>query len=747
MRKILLTCAALSAMGVTTAAKAETQSQAQPAEPAIVVAPASAQSADAADIVVTARQRSESVQNVPITVTALSGQALTERGLTQFTDLPQITSGLQVRTNVQGLVDFRIRGLGTGGGNESFEQSVALFIDGSFAGRAAEYSQPLFDLERVEVIKGTQAALLPKNTSLGAISITTRKPGSSFAYDLSGMYEFQLDSYRLVGGIDIPLSDTFSVRVSGQADRQGGYVRNLVSGIDDGRSTSEIGRIVALWRPSSDTKVTGLYQRWGNRQLGIPLELIVDNLGYGLARANANGQGANYEARLDRRLIASDSVINEQRSRTKGQRAILTIDQNVGESTLTSVTAYSDYDKSTNADTDYYVGTFITSTPVAQRNYQITQELRFTSPAEKRFNLVAGVFGIKEVWRYHRLVASQSPGLTPAQGGTALTGTFIEDFAERNLGISGFAQANYRVVNSLTFTLGGRLTHEDRQADFDRHTIVPGLFADFLYPAILPTSRSYASTSFDGSASIQYKPFKNVLVYGSFSRGTKGGGFFSSPTTPDTAVFIPERADTFEGGLKLGRGRTFFNINGFHTKISNFQQSIYNGAAFIASQQGLTSKGFETEASIEPVRGLVLSGSVTYADAVLQSGDPAVNAPKWSAAGNVGYSVPVGNALKFDINGGLNYRSRVFWGPLSQTVGYGTSAATTVLPSSDPTTEFNARVSIGREDGRWQLSLIGRNLSDTLSLEYATPGSLFNGAGFGSPNRPRTIALQLTVKG
>jgi iron complex outermembrane receptor protein len=720
---------------------------AQEVEPgAASAAEASAPRSNLDEIVVTARKRNESVQDVPISVAAVSGLAMQARGIQQFTDLPAVTSGFTVRKSTIGLVDFRIRGLGTGSGNDSFEQAVALFIDGSFASRQAEFSQPIFDVERVEIIKGTQAALLAKNTSLGAVSITTRKPGNDWSFDLNANYEFALSSHQISGGVDVPLTDNLSVRLSGQLDRQGGWVKNLVNGRDYGQTTSRAGRIVAVWKPVDGFDVTAMYQEFNNKLRGLPAEVVIDNLGGARNRAAVAGQLANFETRLNRKLIASDTLIGDSLDDTSGRRAVVTMNKAVGEYTLTSVSAYSSYDKYFLFDNDYGIGNYITDLPYASSNDQVSQELRITSPASDKFNFVAGVFGLIEDWHFDRVIISGSPGLTAAQpGGTVLTGSVEEHFRLRTKSVSGFGQANLELFDNFTLTAGLRGTHDDRRARFNRFTLVPGVLASFLYPTILPTSRSFSEKSLDGSLGAQYKPRRDMMFFGSFSRGTKGGSFLNSPTAPDFARYRPEQANTFEIGAKLGGGRNLLNLTLFHTKIKRFQQSIFNGTRFDITQADVISKGAELDAGVELLPDLRLTGSLTYARARLPDGTPTVNAPDWSGNAQIAYRHPVGNDLKFDVSGGLEYKDRVIYGTVAQTVGIGTSAVSTVFLPGKANTKFNARIGIARSDDSWQLAVIGRNLSNVRVVEFSNPVPFLNGAGVATPSVPRTIALQLTI--
>ena len=292
LKKKLVVLAAGVSYAVLSAGMAQAQDAGSAAKPI-------AREASADEIIVTARKREESAHDVPLSVTAIGGEQFKARGLTELADLSLVTTGLTFRKTSVGFLDFRIRGLGTGGGNDSFEQSVAMFVDGIYFSRSPEFSQPLFDVQRVEVIKGTQASFLAKNTSLGAVSITTRKPGNEWAFDATARYEFKLKSTLFSGGVDVPVTDNLAVRVSGELSTDGGFVKNVLSGVNLGERRVRAGRVVAVWKPASDLDITGMYEEYHNEQIGVPVEVVVDNLGAAKARAVAAGQLANYETNLD----------------------------------------------------------------------------------------------------------------------------------------------------------------------------------------------------------------------------------------------------------------------------------------------------------------------------------------------------------------------------------------------------------------------------------------------------------------
>lgn len=696
------------------------------------------------EIVVTARKREESVQEVPISVAVVSGLQLQQRDLVTLESLTSLASGVTVQRTANNIASFYVRGLGTGPGNDSFENSVALFIDGTYAGRPPEGNQPIFDLERVEIIKGTQAALLAKNTSLGAFSTTTRKPGREFDYNLSASYEFELGSNLIDAGFDIPISDTLTVRLSGQTSVQDGWIRNDATGNDVPHSKSNAGRFIAVWTPTDSIDATFLYQQYKTEGLGLNEQYVVDLAGNARLRAGVAGF-PGFETNFDRHLAASSDTFGDSDETNDGKRAILTLNYALGDFTLTSVSAYSEYTQDrAHFDNDELPGRW-SDTNVNTGNKQFTQELRLSSPSGQRLNYVAGLFYLNEDWRYVRTVDVTRNSLTPAQ--QPITGKFFEDFRLNTSTFSGFGQGNYDLTDALTFSIGARVTNEQRTGDFFRQTLVPGVLTSVLYQAIAPTSRDIKDTNIDGSIGAQYKLNAGSLFYASYSHGTKSGGFISSPTTPATAYYSPEEADNYEIGGKFTFGRSILNAALFQTNVKNFQQTVFRGGAFQFDPQDLEAWGVEVESRFRLTDSLRVGGAVTYLQAERDNGTVPVNAPDWSGNVFANFEQPVGDNLLFSADAYLNFRSFVFYTVPALTLGYGpsTDIAANVLPGKSTTT-LDGRLGIGSQDGRWQLALIGKNLTNEKSVSYARTATFVDGASVASLAKPRTITLQVSIR-
>ena len=184
------------------------------------------------EVVVTAQKREQSLQDVPITISALSGENLEDFGVNDLFEVANLVPGMVFSRAPDDGLALTLRGLGTPARTQSFDQSVALFLDGMFVGKGRMYSSAFFDVERMEVIKGTQSTLLGKNTSLGAISIITKKPGDVLGGNLLLSREFENGGWGFDGAVDIPITDVLAVRTAIHYVDQDGWVKNTLTGQD-----------------------------------------------------------------------------------------------------------------------------------------------------------------------------------------------------------------------------------------------------------------------------------------------------------------------------------------------------------------------------------------------------------------------------------------------------------------------------------------------------------------------------------
>ncbi len=704
------------------------------------------------DVVVTARKRTESLQNVPISVAVIGGERLREQNLGTIESLSTVTSGLVVRKTPSNQVNLTLRGLGTGTAIDAFEQSVATFIDGSYAGRGPEFNTVLFDLDRVEVIRGAQASLLSKNTSLGAISLTTRKPGTDLAANIVGTYDFALHSHSVEAGIDLPVSDTFQVRVSGKYDVQGGWVYNRATDDDLGRAISYGVRVVARWTPTERLAATLMYQRFHYLLRGLPVEYFSDPNGQVASLAALAGD-PGFETVVDRRTAQNSGRFGDDRDTATGNRVVATINYDLGSDySITSVSSYSNYDRQITRDSDFIVGTYVPSI-YPQSNSQFQQELRLTSPVEGQLvDYVVGASYFHELWKYADDVTSQCPNCSAVQlSRFPLRGSFQTTDRQPTTDLAAFAQANLHVTDTFAISGGLRYTRERRHATLARTVVTPGALTAVLYNGFAPVTLYRRENNVDFSAGANWKVTPDLLLYGTFSKGTKSGGFSNAPTNPSTptgaaaAEYANETARTYEGGFKysLPRGG-FFNVNVFQTNVDNFQNAVFVNPRFVITSRDITSKGVEAEAAVQLVRGLRLQGQTSFTDTRRKDGTNLrpPGAPRWTGNASLNVDTPISPTYAFVGDAGVEFRSSLFLTDENLTIGYNGST-TNQVPASQPYGMINARLGIRSRMG-WDLALIGKNLNNKLVYQYAIPSVLVSSVGaVVQPSTPRTVTLQL----
>ncbi|MBV1686309.1 TonB-dependent receptor plug domain-containing protein [Novosphingobium sp. G106] len=257
-------------------AGAASQAHAQDAPVAENAAPVSG------DILVTARKRTETVQRVPATVGVVGPETLAATSSTSLLELPSVASGINItRPGIGNEVGITIRGLGSDAFEPSFHTSVGLFADEIYIPHNRGFATSMFDVERIEIIRGTQSALLGRNSTLGAVKLVSRKPGNEFSADFRTSYEFERGSTQFAGGVDIPIAENLAVRVAGLVSDDQGWVYNRVSQDYGAHRKDTAYRAVLRWQPSDRLDITAIAQHGVSQNHGLAIEFIDDNGGHG----------------------------------------------------------------------------------------------------------------------------------------------------------------------------------------------------------------------------------------------------------------------------------------------------------------------------------------------------------------------------------------------------------------------------------------------------------------------------------
>ncbi len=724
------------------------------------------------DIIVTAQKRAEGLSDVPISISAVSGKQVESYGQT---NLEQISSSVPNLKITQTAIANRIaiRGIASGD-NKGFEQSVAMFVDGVYYGRDQLSRLPLVDMERVEVLRGPQPTLFGKNAIAGAVNITTRSPTDEFEGTVSGLYEFNHKELQLTGVLSGPLSDGVEARVVGYHRSMDGYFYN---------------QKLKRNEPNVDEYyVRGKVEFDKGGPLAAELKLEYADFAMKGQPRDVFGAVGNYNAVFQGPFFVStvpDYVRedNGYESRNKVFGATLNADLEIGEHTLTSVTSLLDYKTREIVDVDFSGISFLDGTNLREDYRQFSQELRLTSPGGEAFNYIGGVY-----YQHAKLDVQDFTLFNPTFLGlgapfNALGDTRNDrDYSQTSDLISAFAQGELSLTDQLRVTAGARFNHEKKSGRRSLAIVqgplstAPAAVVAAVFRALNIEAHSIAGKlsedSFNPMVNVQFDATDDLMLYASYARGTKAGGFDirsnSLPTSttvakPGAFEFQDESADNFEAGLKYKGRDVAFNLSFYRTKYKDLQVNIFDGTLNfnVRNAAAARTQGIEADFRAALAEGLTISGAIAYLDFkftnftdgqcyYLQTPGPGgfcdysgkrnALSPKWSGNLNVDYWTPVGSDLKLSFNVNADFSSSYIAAANLDPRTYQGSYA-----------KLGTRVALGQIDNRWEVALIGRNLTDQRILQTGSAmplaTTITGGAGNaynGIVDRPRTIAVQVT---
>lgn len=666
------------------------------------------------EIVVTAQKRSETTQRIPMSIDAISAERIAAAGVDDLVAAQSLTPGVVFSRAPDGGVQLTFRGLGTPARNTSFEQSVGGFQDGVFYGSPAMYIMPFFDVERLEFIRGTQGALLGKNTSVGAISIVSRRPGDEVGLNASVSRELELGGWTIEGGVDLPVAEDLSIRLAGYFKDQDGWISNQATNTTAIAEENAAGRITAMWTPPSGVRVTALYQYADAARTGSQFEIVTDD---GIFNAL---DGSTSEAVLDgsTNQFSSFAPNGEGAVDVQNHLATAIIEVPLGENTITSQTSYSDQSAFTLNPVSVPGEEILTERNTSEYN-QFSQELRLASPTGGQIEYMLGLY------YFHSSLALTGEQFWSVPGffippGQLLNGNWINSFDQKLDSYSGFGNATFHISNEARIAGSLRYTDETKDVVFGRTPVGPATFWNSAAnPPFAATPLQFSDKFVNGNINVQYDVTPELMVYASFGRGTKTGGFADSASIPDanpavSARIESETADTFEAGLKstlLDRS-LILNLAAFRTRVKNYQVTYFDGAigAFVNLNAPARSQGFEGNFRARVADGIEIDGAATYADAVDRStGLDLVSAPKWTLDGGISGEWPVAQDLLVSTTLRGHYRSSMF-------AQFGEGAAL------DSFETVSASIAVGAEDGGWRVFARAANLFDAEGSDFGLDG-------------------------
>lgn len=632
------------------------------AEPVATDAAEGAAPAD--EVVVTARRRTENVQDVPIAISVLSGKTLDAQGTYNIGRLTQLQPTLQFYSQNPRNTFINIRGIGAPFGltNDGFEQGVGIYIDDVYYNRIASATLDFVDVERIETLRGPQGTLYGKNTTAGAINITTRAP--SFDFEARGEASFgNLNFKQAKASISGPLSENVAARISVTGTSRRGTLFDTAKS-DWIQSQDSIGiRGSILWRATPSVNVT----LSGDFNLQDPICCAFAYGGYGPTQRPANRQ---YPALISYfpgyqvpstnpydRLTDADAPL-AARNEHGGLSARVVWDLS-DRDTLTSITAWRYWDWAPGNDRDYtglpvYVKV---NNPTKQNQY--TQEFRFNHQSDK-IGFTAGLFAFHQDIHTSGIqqtgaAASKwllSPTSALSNNPAVLDNvTAVNDIRLNNTSLAAYAKVNWNIVEGLTLSPGVRVNYDRKKGLYD--SVVTGTASDGTRQIVSPVPGSpycndpwtaaqrgiQASQFFEPRFSawnvsydlnLSYKVAPDVNLYATYARAFKTGGINLNGVPADAngapilaaSTIKPEKVDHFEAGIKtqFWDRRATFNLTGFWTEIKDFQANVTNGQfgtvrGYLANAQKVRSRGIEADFSIRPSERFSAYASGAYTDA------------------------------------------------------------------------------------------------------------------------------------
>ena len=630
------------------------------------------------DIIVTAQKRSENLQDVPVAVSAVTGKTLENKRILDLVDLSNATPGLQIKSDDNGANPrIFIRGVGVNDFNPATASAVGIYSDGVYVGSPLAQRFAFFDLQQAEVLRGPQGTLYGRNTTGGAVNITSRKPGNEVEADFLAEYG-RFNSVNLQGGISLPLvRDLLSVRVAGIYERDDGYSVNRLTGDRGNDANRWAVRGSVHFTPSTsitdDLAVTVGKSRGGsiwayNRTL-FPVSADVagpDGLCAPAYYGTANCTNVLGYANASKNLYEGDYSF-EGKDKVNLFTVANTLTINLGSADIVAVTGYQHADRNDQEETDANPLPVITASYIARQN-TFSQELRLQSSGKPALRYVLGVYYAHDSLSNNSaydVLSIFDPDLT--QG----IGRFAWPLTQKTDSYAAFGQLDYDLTSRLTVTAGLRYSADHK----DFHYVSAETRLPF---TIFSFDGSKTFDSFSGKFGLQYRFTPDVNVYASYSRGTKSGGFFSGQTgnVADLGPYKDETVNAYEAGLKteLLQHTLRANLAGFYYDYQNLQVYTAVTDGFITRQLFTNASaariyGGELELEATPAKGLTLTMNAAYLNATYRnfvsagadySGNTLPSAPTISVQTGVNYTQPVSfGALVFDVSS--SYRSKVFF--------------------------------------------------------------------------------------
>lgn len=710
----------------------------------LVAAPLTVQAQSLEEVIVTAERRAESLQQTPMSVTAFTGDMVSQGGITGIEDIAIQTPNFKLTTFNISEPQLYIRGIGTTNDSVGSDPAVAVFIDDVYVGRPSGTSTDLYDLERIEVLRGPQGTLYGRNSAGGALNIFSKKPQQEFEAK-TGLTVGNEALVNFRGYINGPISDTVAGKLTVNFRKRDGFAENVTTGqeLEDDDTKSIRGQL--LFTPSDSVEVligldySDIDTSGSNRHL-TNLDIDPRPAVFTDPAVAANAVFGN-----DPRKSSHNEI---QTSEKELLGLLARVDVDMDWATLTSISSYRQSESSwfqalvpTLSTQDGGFQLFEVDDGADQEADQISQEFRLASETD-RLKWVAGLYYFKEnVEKTERFFTYWDP-ITPAPLFLNSPGdvSFIQDATTESTAV--FGQATVALTDALALTLGARYTNDDKEIDNTAVSNIPAAPAGFFgiplgfagSPYSVSGDESWSDTTL--RATVDWNITDSHMLYVTYSEGFKSGAFLgtqSSSLIAQTPI-KPETSTNIEIGARTQwlDDRIRFNITYFDLDYEDLQTYSLVDFVLVANNASAESSGIEADFAIAFTEMFSLTGSFSTLDGEFVEGGNAGNdlprAPEtsWSLAPRL--SIPLAGGAALDVGVTASYTDEFHFEISNDARGL-----------EEDVTVVDASAKYSSADESWDVTLWGKNLSDELYSVHHINGSLGGATRIYAP--PRTYGV------
>ncbi|MBI1198036.1 MAG: TonB-dependent receptor [Phenylobacterium sp.] len=775
-RRAWLLAASAVLTGTASAAAAQTTTT-QPAASAVE------------EVIVTAQKRAENIQDVPLSIMAVSQKAMEARGVVDARGLEKVVPNLRLDSIAQFAgVSIRIRGFGASS-NAAIDPSVAPYIDGVFIPRPGAILTTFLDVESAEVLRGPQGTLFGRNATVGALSLRTATPRDTFGTKAA----IELGSYgthKAEGMINAPVNDRLAIRVAALANKTDGYAKNLLDGKTYGANETIAGRLSAKFQATENVTWIGRvdYAR-------------TDGDGYALNQVDVSTltptQIANFAARTGTPAAAlvyppthdfASAITNlNLKDRQYGVSSDLSIELG-GDYTVRMINAYRNWRNNQSDGDVVFTPLDLISRDSTFDSKSQSHELQFISPKGAllggKLDFVAGLYFFEEDYKISEgfnlgsqycsnVIAVAAPARLAACNAGPFIGAANGLFQQNAKSYAAYAQATYAITSTLDLILGARETKDKKHGSFVE-TVANSAAALLRGPE--NTNLKFDDSQPSWRANLSWHVTPDIMTFVTYSTGYKSGGLNSAGGAAPLGqkrLFNSEKSKDWELGMKsvLFDRRLLLNVTAYRTDLDDFQERSFDGVSFLIRNAGsIRAKGVEIEGQARPIEGVSIDFGLAYLDSVFTSnksapGLPACNgsatscptlqdltgrrptySPKWQ--GNIGaeYTTPAfADGYTLSVRGDMAYTGSMY-----------TTNDLSEQGVDDSFTLYSGRITLTGPDKSWTMALFGDNLTNehyfrgakfvqTLDSIFgvripATGGTLYRGY----VGAPRTWGIRVT---